>query len=160
MPGLAPLPPDYDRMLRCLPFAGEHNHALCLPYDLRQHILLDHWRHWMLVHCNRHLHYPPRNMLGQLYSGASLRVVPCDPFLQDRGKLLRLLLRIGWPVLRVHVWHHMLEPPDLVPRSLRPASLRRDRESSDWFVPGLAALPDYDRMLRCLPYVLRHCDGL
>ena len=100
------------------------------------------------------------NMLGQIHSGASIRVVPCDPFLQDRGKLLRLLLRIGWPVLRVHVWHHMLEHPDLVPRSLRPASLRRDRESSDWFVPGLAALPDYGWMLRCLPYVLRHCDGL
>ena len=57
---------------------------------------------------------PAPNMLGQLYSGASIRVVPCDPFLQDRGKLLRLLLRIGWPVLRVHVWHHMLEHPDLV----------------------------------------------
>ena len=85
---------------------------------------------------------PAPNMLGQLNSGASIRVVPCDPFLQDRGKLLRLLLRIGWPVLRVHVWHHMLEHPDLVPRSLRPASLRRDRESSERFMPGLAALPD------------------
>jgi hypothetical protein len=46
-------------------------------------------------------------------------------------------------VLRVHVWQYMLEHPDLVPRSLRPASHRRDRESSERFMPGLAALPDY-----------------
>ena len=85
---------------------------------------------------------PAPNMPDQPHSGASIRDVPCDPFLQERGKLLRLLLRIEWPVLRVHVWHHMLEHPDLVPRSLRPASLRRDRESSDRFVPSLAALPD------------------
>ena len=97
----------------------------------------------MLVHCNRHHHYPPRNMPnGQLHSNVSIRDVPRFPFLHDHRRLLRLLLGIGWPVLRVHVWLHMLEHPDLVPRSLRPASLRRDRESSDRFVPSLAALPD------------------
>ena len=99
-------------------------------------------------------------MFGQLHFGASIRVVPCGAFLQDHGRLLRLLLGIEWTVLRVHVWQYMLEHPDLVPRSLRPASLRRDRESSARFVPGLAALPDYDRMLRCLPYDLRHSHGL
>jgi hypothetical protein len=31
-------------------------------------------------------------MLGQLHSGASIRVVPYDPFVQDHGELLRLLL--------------------------------------------------------------------
>ena len=56
------------------------------------------------------------NMLGQLHSGASIRVVPCDPFLQGLRELLRLLLRIEWTVLRVHVWHDMLGHPDLVPR--------------------------------------------
>jgi hypothetical protein len=55
-------------------------------------------------------------MLGQLHSGASIRVVPCDPFLQGLRELLRLLLRIEWTVLRVHVWHDMLGHPDLVPR--------------------------------------------
>ena len=55
-------------------------------------------------------------VLGQLHSVTSIRVVPCDPFLQDRGELLRLLRRIDWPVLRVHVWHDMLGHPDLVPR--------------------------------------------
>jgi hypothetical protein len=89
---------------------------------------------------------------SQLHSGASIRAVPCDPFLQDRGELLRFLRRIDWPVLRVHVWRDMFEHPDLVPRSLRSDSLRRDRESPERFVPSLAALPDYDRMLRCLPY--------
>ena len=107
----------------------------------------------MLVHCNRHLHYPPRNMPnGQLHSGVCIRDVPCDPFLHDHGRLLRLLHRIGWPVLRVHVWHDMLELPDLVSRSLRTDSPRRDRESPERFVPALAALPDYAMMLRCLPY--------
>ena len=71
----------------------------------------------MLVHCRGHLHYPPRNMPnGQLHSGVSIRVVPRIPFLQDHGRLLRLLLGIGWTVLRVHVWRHMLGYPDLVPR--------------------------------------------
>jgi hypothetical protein len=70
----------------------------------------------MLVHCNRH-HYPPRDMPnGQLHSDVNIRDVPCDPFLHDHGRLLRLLHGIGWPVLRVHVWHDMLEHPDLVPR--------------------------------------------
>ena len=47
------------------------------------------------------------NMLGQLHAGASIRVVPCDPFLQDHGELLRLLLiglRIESAVHGVHVW--------------------------------------------------------
>ena len=70
----------------------------------------------MLVHCNRH-HYPPRDMPnGQLHSGVSIRVMPRIPFLQDHGRLLRLLLGIEWTVLRVHVWHDMLGHPDLVPR--------------------------------------------
>jgi hypothetical protein len=55
-------------------------------------------------------------MLGQLHSGACIRVVPCDPFVHDPGRLLRLLLGIEWTVLRVHVWHDMHEHPDLVPR--------------------------------------------
>jgi hypothetical protein len=55
-------------------------------------------------------------VLGQLNSVTSIRVVPCDPFLQDRGQLLWLLRRIEWTVLRVHVWHDMLEHPNLVPR--------------------------------------------
>jgi len=55
------------------------------------------------------------NMPGQLHSGASIRV-PCDPILQDHGRLLRLLLGIEWTVPRVHVWHDMLEHPNLVPR--------------------------------------------
>ena len=71
----------------------------------------------MLVHCNRHLHYPPRNMPnGQLHSDVSIRDVPRIPFLQDRRRLLRLLLGIEWLVLRVHVWHNMHEHPDPVPR--------------------------------------------
>jgi hypothetical protein len=53
---------------------------------------------------------------GQLHSGVSIRVVPRIPFLQDHGRLLRLLLGIEWTVLRVHVWHDMLGHPDLVPR--------------------------------------------
>ena len=47
------------------------------------------------------------DMPGQLHSGASIRVVPCDPFLQDHGELLRLLLiglRIESAVHGVHVW--------------------------------------------------------
>jgi hypothetical protein len=58
-------------------------------------------------------------MLGQLHSGASIRVVPCDPFLQGLRELLRLLLiglGIDSTVLGVHVWHDMLGHPDLVPR--------------------------------------------
>ena len=55
------------------------------------------------------------NMPGQLHSGASIRV-PCDPFLHDHGRLLRLLLGIEWTVPRVHVWHDMLEHPNLLPR--------------------------------------------
>ena len=55
-------------------------------------------------------------VLGQLHSVTSIRDVPCDPFLQDHGRLLRLLLGIEWTVLRVHVWHHMFSNPDLVPR--------------------------------------------
>jgi hypothetical protein len=55
-------------------------------------------------------------MPGQLHFGACIRKVPCDPFLQDHDRLLRLLLRIEWTVLRVHVWRHMLGHPDLVPR--------------------------------------------
>ena len=55
-------------------------------------------------------------MLGQLHFGASIRVVPRIPFLQDHGELLRLLL-IGFrTVLGVHVWHDMLEYPNPVPR--------------------------------------------
>ena len=63
------------------------------------------------------------NMPTQLHSGASIRVVPRIPFLQDHGELLQLLLRRRWTLLRVHFWHDMFEHPDLVPRSLRPASL-------------------------------------
>ena len=55
-------------------------------------------------------------MPGQLHSGASIRVVPCDPFVPDLWRLLRLLLGIEWLVLRVHVWQHMLQLPDLVPQ--------------------------------------------
>jgi len=55
------------------------------------------------------------NMPGQLHFGPSIPFVPRIPFLQDHGRLLRLLLRIGWPVLRVHIWHDMFEHPDLVP---------------------------------------------
>ena len=115
----------------------------------------------MLVYCRGHLHYPPRNMPnGQLHSGVCIRDVPRIPFLHDHGRLLRLLRRIDWRVLRVHVWHHMFSNPDLVPRSLRRASHRRDRESSERFVPSLAALPDYGWMLRCLPYGHKLSHGL
>jgi hypothetical protein len=47
------------------------------------------------------------DMPGQLHSGSSIRVVPCDPFLQVHGELLRLLLiglRIESAVHGVHVW--------------------------------------------------------
>ena len=53
-------------------------------------------------------------MPGQLHSG--IRVVPCDPFVHDHGRLLRLLLGIEWKLLRVHVWLDMLGKPDLVLR--------------------------------------------
>jgi len=79
--------------------------------------MLEHPIHWMLVHCNRHLHYPPRNMPNcQLHSGVNIRDVPRIPFLHDHGRLLRLLHRIGWTVLRVHVWHDMFGHAPNVPR--------------------------------------------
>jgi len=78
----------------------------------------DHWRSYLRCVAPPAAVAAPAAVavLGQLHSVTSIRDVPCDPFLQDHGRLLRLLRRIEWTVLRVHVWHDMLEHPDLVPR--------------------------------------------
>ena len=91
---------------------GNHYHWQCACVEF----MPDHWRSYL--RCVAPAPVAAVAVVAvpcQLHSGASIRV-PCDPFLQDHGRLLRLLLGIGWTVLRVHVWRHMLEHPDLVPR--------------------------------------------